>query len=346
MNVPGSKLRKPTIRDVATRAGVSVGTTSRVINGLTNVGPEIRRRVQQAIDELGFEPNAVAQSMRGGPTRSIGLVLRDIVNSNFAGMVRSTQQSFQDAGYTLLLACHGGDRKRELDIIRTFRKRRVDGVIVGTYSDEDSEVADCWSALGIPIVLYDQEKPDQADSVRISHASAIAEATRHLLGLGHKRIGFLTGPLVTYPARSRLAGFRRAFADFCLDVPERYISTESFDGTLTFGEVTRLLELEDPPTALLLGGIEMLPGAIKAIRARGLTIPRDVSLVGIGESDLSVLTTPPITTIRWNSLEIGYQMARLMLERLRGDVIARPRRLMCEAELVLRESTAPPPSHS
>lgn len=321
---------------------MSLGTTSRVINGSANVGIEIRRRVQRAIEELGFEPNAVAQSMRGGPTRSIGLVLRDIVNSDFAGLVRSAQRSFQDAGYTLLLACHGGDRNREVDVIRAFSKRRVDGVIVGTYSDEDSEIADLWSALGIPIVLYDQERPDHADSVRVSHDSVTAEATRHLLGLGHRRIGFITGPPITYPARSRLAGYRNAFAGFNVEVSQDNISTESFDGSLTFSEVSRLLDQDSPPTAVLLGGIEMLPGAIKAIRAKGLSIPDDVSLIGIGESDLSALTTPPITTIRWNSLEIGYQMARLMLDRLSGEKIARPRRLMCEAELVMRGSTAPP----
>lgn len=337
-----SKTKKPTIRDVARTAGVSLGTASRVINGSTNVGADIRRQVERAIEELAFEPNAAAQSIRGGSTRSIGLVLRDIVNSDFAGLVRAVQRTLQDAGYTLLLACHGGDRDREVDIIQAFSKHRVDGVIVGTYSDEDRLIAALWSGLGVPIVLYDQERPDEADAVRISHHMAMMAATKHLLMLGHRRIAFVTGKPTTYPARSRLSGYLAGLAAFGVPAVEDLISTHDFDGNLTFGEVTRLLEIEPHPTALLLGGIEMLPGAIKAIRTNGLLIPDDISLIGLGESDLSTLTTPPISTVRWNSTEVGRELARLLLDRLAGKAFPPRRLLMYDAELVIRGSCTPP----
>lgn len=337
-----NKTKKPTIRDVALRAGVSLGTASRVINGSENVGVDIRRRVERAIEDLGFEPNTAAQSIRGGSTRSIGLVLRDIVNSDFADLVRSVQRTLQDAGYTLLLACHGGDRKRELDIIQAFTKRRVDGVIVGTYSDEDKRLAAQWSGLGVPIVLYDQERPEEADAVLISHHSVMADATKHLLMLGHRRIAFITGQPITYPARSRLSGFLAGLAAFHVQPVDELVSTSDFAGNVTFGEVTRLLEIEPRPTAILLGGIEMLPGAIKAIRAKGLSIPDDISLIGLGESDLSALTTPPISIVRWDAASVGHELARLLLDRLNGLPTSPRRRLMYEAELVVRGSCAPP----
>ena len=332
--------KKPTIREVAQRAGVSIGTASRVLNGSTNVGVEIRRRVESAIGDLNFEPSVAAQSMKGGATHSIGLVLRDIINSDFAELVRSAQQTLLDNGYTLLLACHAGDRQREVDIIRAFRQRRIDGVIIGTYSDQDTEIAALWSALGVPIVLYDQEYPATSDSIQISHEAVTAEATRHLLGLGHRRIAFVCGPTVTYPGRARRAGYVSALSTAGIPFDPTLVSAATFDGKLTFGEVTRLLTMHPRPTAVLLGGIEMLAGAVRAIRAKGLSIPQDISLVGVGQGDLASLMTPPVTNIRWNSYELGAQLARLLLDRLRGEKFEHPRRHICEAELIVRGSTA------
>jgi LacI family transcriptional regulator len=139
-----------------------------------------------------------------------------------------------------------------------------------------------------------------------------------------------------------LSGYYAALKAFDLPVAEELVSAEDFDGNLTFGEVTRLLDIEPPPSAILLGGIEMLPGAIKAIRAKGLVIPNDISLIGLGDSDLSALTTPPISIVRWNASDIGRELARLLLDRLSGAQLAPRRRLMYEAELVVRGSCAPP----
>ncbi len=337
-----SDIERPTIIDVARKAGVSLGTVSRVLNSHKSVSDAMRARVEQAIRDLGYRPDAVAQSMRRGATRTIGIVIRDITVPVLAGFVKSAQDVLHDAGYTLIVAGSEDRRERELDILKAFSHRRIDGLIMTTASEHDDALLKAREALGIPVVLLDRERPTNFDAVLIAHREGIFRATSHLLELGHRRIALLSGPETVRPSADRVLGYQDAFKAHRLEIDPELVRTHSFTSEFGYVETAALLSQRRPPTAIIVGGIAMLAGALRAIRAHSLRIPEDVSLISSSDSDLAELATPAITVVRWNFAEIGKAAAQLVLERIERDPERSPRRIKFPTEFVIRASCAPP----
>jgi LacI family transcriptional regulator len=346
--------RRITIREVALKAGVSLGTASRVVNGMSNVAPDLRKRVQGAIARLGYKPDMVAQSMRSGATRAVGILVRDIANSALAGFVRAAQEALHEAGYALVLACSEEERERELDFLNLIARRRVDGLIMTTASERDTRLLEARRSLDLPIVLFDREIPESMDAILIAHDQGVRQAIEYLHAMGHRRIALVTGSDAVYPGRARIRGYREAHKALGLSFDRSLLRTEGFSEDAAFMETSTLLSLPHPPTAIIAGGISMLPGALRAVRARGLRVPEDVSLIGSGDSDLAALATPSISVIRWSYSELGRTGARLLLDRLErigrtgrphaGEPLA-PRRIVVPTEFVTRESCGPRPRH-
>jgi LacI family transcriptional regulator len=345
-SAPADRGRRVTIKEVAALAEVSLGTASRVINKFPNVSPEIREKVEGAIRTLRYTPDMVAQSMRNGESRTVGILVRNITSPVLAGFVRSAQEALNAEDYTVLLACFEESREREVKFLRTAASRRIDGLIVTTTSETDTELLGMRAAVGIPTVLFDRERPATDDALLIAHEQGITQALDHLFALGHRRIAFLTGSESVYPARARLRGYRRFFESKGLAIDERLVKTSSFDEDGTFIETATVLGLAEPPTAIVLGGISMLAGAMRAINARGLRVPQDVSLVGSGDSELAMLASPPISVVRWDLASIGSTCAVLLLDRLKGRAPPEPRRIVVPTEFVIRGSCAAPGSHA
>ena len=343
---PADRTRRVTIKEVAALAEVSLGTASRVINKFPNVAPEIREKVERAIRTLGYTPDRVAQSMRNGESRTVGILVRNITSPVLASFVRSAQEALDAEDYTVLLACFDESREREINFLRTAASRRIDGLIVTTSSEVDRDLLEQRAEIRIPTVLFDREVPTTDDAVLLAHEQGITQALEHLFALGHRRIAFLTGSDSVYPARARLRGYRRFFEAKGLAVDERLVKTSSFAEDGTFIETATVLGLADPPTAIVLGGISMLAGAMRAINARGLRMPQDVSLVGSGDSELAMLASPPISVVRWNLASIGSTCAVLLLDRLKGRATPEPRRIVVPTEFVIRGSCAAPGSHA
>ena len=251
--------RRATIREVAALAEVSLGTASRVINKVPNVAPEIRDKVLRAIRTLGYTPDMVAQSMRNGESKTVGILVRNITSPVLAGFVRSAQEVLNAEDYTVLLACFEESREREIAFLRTAASRRIDGLIVTTTSETDTELLEMRAAVGIPTVLFDRECPATDDALLIAHEQGIAQSLDQLLALGHRRIAFLTGSESVYPARARLRGYRRFFEDRGLAVDERLVKTSSFAEDGSFIETSTVLGLAEPPTAIVLGGTRCSP---------------------------------------------------------------------------------------
>lgn len=335
---------RPTIKDVARRASVSLGTASRVINGHKSVSDDIRARVEQAIVDLGYRPDAVAQSMRRGATRTIGIVIRDITVPVLAGFVKSAQEVLEEAGYTLITASSDDRREREVDILTALSRRRVDGLIMTTSSELDPLVINAQESIGSPVVLLDRETPASFDAVLIDHCEGTRRAVEHLLDLGHHRIALLTGSETVRPSADRVLGYQDAFEARGLAVDPDLIRTHSFAAEFGYVETSALLGQQQPPTAIIAGGIAMLAGALRAIRAHALRVPDDISLIGNSDSDLAELATPPITIIRWSYAEIGKTAAQFILDRIESDPERPPRRVRFATELVIRGSCAPPPT--
>jgi LacI family transcriptional regulator len=335
---------KTTIREVARAAGVSVGTVSRVLNANAKVQPHLRQKVEQAIAELGYSPNAVAQSMRFRTTHTIGCVIREINIPALANFVRAAHDVLDEAGYSLLLSNSEGRREREQELLARLSRRQADGIMIGPYTPMSTEFDAFLRGLEIPIVLVDRDEPSWADAVMTDHAQGMRAATEHLLNLGHRAIALITGDVSLYPARARVRGFEDAFRGRGLEPDPRMIHTGSFLPSEGFRYSSSISASRDRPTAIIAGGIGMLPGVLRAIQVRGLRIPADISVVGSGDADLADLYAPPISLQRWDQAEVGRIAAGLLLDRILGRAGPEPRHVFLPNEFVARESTGPAPT--
>jgi LacI family transcriptional regulator len=316
----------PTIRDVARAANVAIGTVSRVLNGHKSVSDDVRRRVLKAIKKLNYEPDPVAQSMRLRVTRTVACATRDISMPGFGAIIYAAEEVLRASGYTLLLATTDERKERELNLLRMFQQRRVDAVILTTSSEDDAELSKHIKQLEIPIVLLDRERPVELDAVTIDH----------------RRVALLTGRPSMRPARERIAGFKDALAQLGKQAKEGIIRTGGFSAEFGFREASSLLSSSNRPTAIIAGGMAMLAGVLQAVRARGLSIPEDVSVIAGADSDLAALTTPAVTAIRWSGTDEGRMAVQLLLNRLAGNREGPAQRVMLSTELIPRASCAPP----
>jgi len=333
---------KLTIRDVARSAGVSVGTVSRVLNRNETVRADIRARVHQAIETLGYAPNFVAQSMRSRTTQTIGCIIREISIPPLAAFVRAAHDVLHEAGYALVLTNSEGNAERERELLKRLTRRQADGILLGQYSPLTAEFDAFLRTLNVPIVLVDRDEPVWADSVSADHFHSAKRIADHLLSLGHRRIAIITGPEDLLPARERLRGYRAAHAERGVTIDRELVSATSFLSKSGFSFMSGVLGNREPPTAVIAGGIDMLDGVLRAIRAKGLAIPRDISVVGAGDSSLAELHTPPISVSHWDHAEVGRIAAEMLLERISGHAAPEPRHVLLPTEFVFRESTAAP----
>ncbi|MDB5743045.1 MAG: transcriptional regulator [Polaromonas sp.] len=341
---PQKPLPRATIKEVAALAGVALGTASRVINKNSRVSLENKAKVNAAIAKLGYKPDMVAQSMRNGESHTVGILVRNITSPVLAGFVRGAQDVLSEQGYTVLLGCSEESREREVNFLMSAASRRIDGLIMITTSEDDPELLSLRQDINIPTILFDREIPESFDALLMAHEQGIRQSLEHLFSLGHRRIALLTGNDNVFPARARLRGYRSFFEARGLPVNEGLISANTFTSEGAFVETSAVLGMAQPPTAIILGGISMLAGSLSAIKARGLRIPEDVSLVASGDSDLAMFATPPISVVRWNNTEVGRTCALLLLERMKGATPAEARRIIVPTEYLIRGSCGPCPS--
>jgi len=330
----------PTIRRVAELAGVSLGTVSRVVNGKGNVAPEIRARVLDAIGELGYQPNLAAQTMRSQVSRIVACVIRDISIGGFAQFVRAADEVLTTAGYTLMLCNSEARIARERELLSLIAARRADALLIAQSAEDSEEFGHELRQLDIPVVLIDRARPAWADSVMLDHRAGTRQVTEKLLELGHRRIALLTGHPTLYPAHARIKGYEQAFARAGLKVDRSLIRTGGFEIKFGFEQASMLLYSARPPTAIISGGIDMLPGIVRAVRAHGLSVPSDVSIVGSMNTDLAELHQPPISVEDWDYSEVGRIAANLALHRIAKGPEVEPRRVLVPTRFLLRESCA------
>jgi len=329
-----------TIRDVARVAGVSLGTASRALNRSGRVSEEAIAAVTKAARRLGFEPDAVAQSMRTRSTGVVGLLVSDLANPLYARIITSVEERLQAAGYALLLASTHNDRKREKTLVDLFRRRRVDGLILGPGETESPKFLEQLAAES-PVIALDRDFGPSGTGVHVDHFQGALQATRYLLNLGHTRIALLTPGSLLRPGRERIAGFEDAFRERGLKPAAKLIRAERSSMDFAFSEALALLSSPQAPTAFMCLGTRILSGVLQALRHSGRVVPDDVSVISIGDTDLSQLFTPAITSLTWDLEAVGAALAQLLLKRLdRGQKIE-PERIVITTQIVLRESCGP-----
>jgi LacI family transcriptional regulator len=335
--------RKPSILDVAKRAKVAVGTASRVINRQPNVREDKRKRVLDAIAELKFVPDIVAQTMRTKRSMIMACVMRDFTVPVLSMFVDAMQQEIDASGFSLLVASSYHDIKRELSLLSSFQQRRIDGLAITTSSETNPLLLNTLAQLDFPIVLIDREEPARLDAVCVNHAPAIRQAVSYLADIGHKRIAMLSGEADVHPTKSRLEGFMDAMRARGLGCGPDSVRLTSFSGDAGYAEARRLLRKAQRPTAIIAGGTALLPGVVRAVRELGLSIPADVSVIAGADSDVAQLASPPFTVVRWSHDQLGNAAGRFLMDR-RAQPDLPPQRLSIDAELVLRGSCAAPPA--
>jgi LacI family transcriptional regulator len=315
-----------------------------VINNGPYVTDAVRTKVQASMDALGYEPHTLAQSLRTGQTLTIGYVIGDIANVLFATIARGIDDELQRSAYTMFLGNSRGEAQHELQVIKHMLRRRVDGLILSLADETNADLRAYLRQLSIPLVLLDREVAGvKADRVLVDHVDGVRAATLHLHALGHRRVALVTGPTVTRPGRAIRAAFEAAIADLGLADDERAAVIIQSDAVFGAEAMAQLLSRPERPTALIAGGVFLTPQVLYAIRALGLRIPDDLSLVAYDDTDVTALHTPPLTVVARNVHAIGAQAARLMLERLGGrDPAGRSRTVAIPTSLIVRGSTAPP----
>lgn len=316
---PSDGRTRTSIQEVAERAGVAVSSVSRVVSGHPDVSEAMRARVAAAVAELGFQPDFVAQSLRRGATLSVGFVAGDITNPLIASIAYGAESTLRAAGYSMTLMNSGRDPSLDEAHIRFFAGRRVDGMLLSLSSDRRRATVDLLAGLNVPVVVIDRDVPSRAgaSSVLSDHRAGMAAATNHLLSRGIRRIGLINGPLDIRAPRERLKGLQQA-----VDQSDTSAVVISDDGPFSTeradAAAMRFLDMDDPPTALVAAGNQLIIGALRALRRRELTPGHDIALITCDDIPLAELLQPPLDVIARDSVELGRTAADLLLRRLRG----------------------------
>lgn len=334
---------KPTIKDVARTAGMSIGTVSRVLNQHPSVTESSRGRVMEAVRALSYEPNLAAQSMRTRSKKAIGFMVNDIANPLFATISRHAETVFHEHGYALLLANSTGKASTEVDLVEQFFRHRTDAMLISLADETNSGLLKALKQVSIPLVVMDREpKGIAVDKVMTDHAQGMRQATEYLIRLGHRRIGLITADHRISPGRARVEGYVAAHKAAGVSVDPQLIRTRSLSAEFGLQEATSLLTAKDRPSALIAGGNQTLVGALRSIRHLGISVPDALSLVSCDNTELTELAGPPITVV-WRDLGlVGRTAADLLLQRLSGEESPEPRRILLPTELLVRQSCGPP----
>ncbi len=333
---------KLTIKDVAKAAGVGVGTVSRILNDRPYVNENARRRVLETIDQLGYRPNLVARSMRAGESKTIAFVVRDFTGAILSTLADAVQNEIDLLGFSLFVASSYHDVERELALVRRFKARRVDGLIMATSSESNQDYLVELTTNSPPCVLLDRNEPLEFDAVQADHAGGAELAVQHLAEFGHERIALISGEADVFPTEARIQGYRKALRRHKLQFNRSFCKIGSFSANFAYDQALEMLRQPMRPTAIIAGGTAMLAGVLRAIQESGLTIPRDISLIGGANSDLARFATPSITVVDWEYGALGRTAAQFLVNRLAEP--GRPRqRQMFATSLIVRSSCATPP---
>ncbi len=327
------------IKEVAARAHLSTATVSRAINQSELVRPKTAEKVWRVIRELGYYPNTQARALVSGRSRMFGLILSDVVNPFFPELVKSFEFAAIHRGYEVIVANTDYSSERMRVCVRRMIERKVDGVAVMT-SEIDRPLLDELSHRRVAIVFLDVGKVSALTSnIRVDYSKGIAEAVQHIVSLGHRRIGFIGGPLAFKSARTRRSAFLKCIEVHGIRDRQRIIveGNHRVDG----GEaaMAKLLGLPAPPTAVLASNDLTAIGALRAISRAGLRVPDDISVVGFDDIELSQYTQPPLTTIRLSRDELGRKACDALYESVEGRRDT-GQEIKVSTNLVLRESTA------
>ena len=336
-------MRRLTIRDVADRAGVSLGTVSNVLNRPEVVAGKTRKRVLDAISETGFVRNNAARQLRAGRGQAIGLVTLDIDNPFFTEVARGVERAADEAGLLLILCSSGGSLQREDRQLGLLEEQRVSGILMSPIERSPARSVRDIHQRGTPVVLLDRHRSSRHwCSAAINDTSGAQLVAEHLLELGHKRIGLINGPVSLTPCAERRKSFVDVLSAHGVELAAA-ADIETTEMTIEAGATAaaRVLEARTPPTALFCTNDLLALGAVRTVSAHGLDVPRDLAIVGYDDIRFAATALVPLTTVRNPAFELGYESTQLLIDEAADGTNHKHRRLLFEPELVVRASTGP-----
>jgi len=329
------------IVDVARRAGVSKSTVSRVLTGNVAVRPDTRLRVEETMRAMSYRPNALARGLVHGHTRTLGLVVFDLLNPFFGLLTRGVEAATLARGYNVLIGDSATNMARQRACLSMLAERRVDGVLIAPFGAEDEALA-AIRATKLPAVLVNSTVEDPAlSSVGADNVQGGYLATAHLLALGHQRIGFLGDAHTVRSCRERLAGYRRAHREVGVaDAPD--LVMEDLAGMeAVSAAVQRLLALARPPTAVVAVNDQFAIACLQALNLLGRRVPDDIALVGYDDIPVAAWLSVPLTTVAQPKEEQGRLAADVLIDHIE-DVDTPVRRVILQPRLVVRRSSGAP----
>jgi LacI family transcriptional regulator len=329
------------IKDVARRAGVSVGTVSNVINRPELVSADIRAKVTAAIDELGYVRSESARQLRAGHSRMVGLLVLDMANPFFVDVARGAERAARAAGLGVTLCNSGQDPAEEALYLSLFAEQRVRGVLI-TPADADGANVAAFRRHRIPYVLVDRVSPaEESCSVSVDDVAGGGLAVNHLVRAGHREIVFISGPFALAQCRDRLTGARSAVA--AAGLPESALTVlEAEQMTIASGRDAgaRLLGLARRPTAVFCVNDLVALGVLQAMFTAGVRVPEEMSIIGYDDIEFAAGAAVPLTSVRQPAFRMGQTAAQLLMEETGEDASShRHRRVVFQPELVVRGST-------
>ncbi len=330
-----------TIYDVAKKAGVGIGTVSRAVNNSPLINPATKERILQVVKELDYQPHAIAQSLARKKTFTVASVVPFFTNYFFAELLRSVQRALTEYGYDLILYSVDRMERRDSVLERVFSERRADGVLIISTGLSDT-FADRFLEATIPIVVVDNLNK-KIDSIAVANCDAAKKATRHLIKLGHTRLGMINGHLSSFPAILRLEGFKQALSESGLGFDDRSLvicdakgGEHGFNEQAGYEAMHRVIALgKAMPTALFVASDVQALGVMRAAKEEGIHIPGDVAIVGF--DDIEFAKFVGLTTMRQPIAEMGRLAVERLIERIDGQNNGEFHREL-EAQLIVRES--------
>lgn len=338
--------RRASLEDVAARAHTSVATASRALSGVGYVAKTTRARIVDAAKALNYQPDLRARGLRQQFSRSIGLIIPNLLNAYYTALADTISERLGSRGYQMWLSSTRDDPQIERDAVTNMVGQAVDGLI-WVPACSDNGLVDYLASQHIPVVAIVRRLPnDPVDTVVFEDCAGSKAATQHLLSLGHERIAFIGGDVMFSSNQCRLDGYREALQEANLPIDEALIKLGTNRSTWGTVATSEILGIPHPPTAIFVGSNAIMPGVIRQLRQFNLRVPEDLSLICFDDIEWFSFSAPPITAVNTLSGDLAESAADLLLTRIEQGAGADKAPVFMEVnfELVIRRSTAPPRS--
>lgn len=311
-----------TIYDVAREANVSMATVSRVVNGNPNVKPTTRKKVLEAIERLGYRPNAVARGLASKKTTTVGVVIPDVSSTFYSELARGIEDIATMYKYNIILSNSDQNKEKELHLLNTLLGKQVDGIVFMSGNITEEHVEE-FKRSPVPIVLASTfDENNELPSVNINYEQAAYDAVKFLIDKGHKHIAYVSGPMEEPVNKvKKLKGYIRALEDAGIKYDEQFVVEGDYSYESGIEAFDKVLELSPKPTAIFVGTDEMALGVIHAAQDKGYEIPKDFDVIGFDNTRLATMVRPRLTTVVQPSYDIGAVAMRLLTKLMNKEEV-------------------------